>query len=245
MVFTTTGDFFIYLALVITSLRFSRPRALDILDQTLGAFRLGWRPVVAVMFPFGMAFGFNFDSLLAIIGGRFFAGGAIAPSVIRQAGPLVVAMILTAVVGAAVAADLGARKVRDEIDAMRVMGVNPYPRLVIPRILGTAIASPFLYFMGVAAAIIGGFILLVVVRSSNAGSFITGMKTLVQVRDVTIAASKSVLFGTITGAMACFFGLRATGGPTGVASRVRTSIIATVSIVFVVDYAITSLVYVQ
>ncbi len=167
MVFTTTGDFFIYLALVITSLRFSRPRALDILDQTLGAFRLGWRPVVAVMFPFGMAFGFNFDSLLAIIGGRFFAGGAIAPSVIRQAGPLVVAMILTAVVGAAVAADLGARKVRDEIDAMRVMGVNPYPRLVIPRILGTAIASPFLYFMGVAAAIIGGFILLVVVRSSG------------------------------------------------------------------------------
>lgn len=237
------GNFVLFLGELVTSLRMGRPRFSDFLDNSLACLRLGWRPVVAVCAPFGMAFAFNFDSLLGVIGARAFAGGAIAPSVIRQAGPLVAATIVSAVVGAAFCADLGARTVRDEIAGMQVMGVNPVPRLVIPRVLATAAMTPVLFLFATAAVMLGGFVLLVLFRSTNAGIFIDGMQRLVKVEDIVLALVKSSIHGFIVGVCACYWGLRAQGGPAGVAVAVRKAIISSIIIVFCVDFMMTTVFY--
>jgi phospholipid/cholesterol/gamma-HCH transport system permease protein len=245
MIVNGTGSFFLFMWQVVTSLRFSPPRFSDILEQTLAALRLGWRPIVATTFPFGMAFAFNFDSLLGVIGARPFAGGAVAPSVIRQAGSLVSAMTLTAVVGAAFCADLGARKVRDEVAAHEVMSVNPLPRLVIPRMVALTFITPIMYFFASASAVMGGFILLVLVRGANAGLFLNGMQTLVQPADIYFSVIKAVIFGLEVGALACYFGFQATGGPSGVATKVRSMIITSTVVVFITDFALTTAFYAQ
>lgn len=239
----TVGHFVVFVSELFTSLRMGRPRFTDLLENSIACLRLGWRPVVAVCAPFGMAFAFNFDSLLGVIGARAFAGGAIAPSVIRQAGPLVTATIMAAVVGAAFCADLGARTVRDEIAGMQVMGVNPIPRLVFPRVVATAVMAPILFLFATAAVIIGGFVLLVMFRSANAGIFIDGMQRLVEVRDIFLALFKTGLHGFTIGVCACYWGLRAQGGPAGVAIAVRKSIISSIIIVFCVDFMLTTLFY--
>jgi len=239
----TVGSMVLFVGGMFSSLRMGRPRLQDVLDNSLAGLRLGWRPIVAVCAPFGMAFGFNFDSLLGVIGARAFAGGAVTPAVIRQAGPLVAALIVSTVVGSAFCADLGARTVRDEIAGMQVMSVNPLPRLVIPRVLATAIITPILFFFAAAALIIGGFVILVLFRNAHAGLFIDGMQRLVDVDDIMRSTLKALLHGAVVGVCACYWGMRAEGGPAGVAVAVRRSIIWSIVIVFTLDFMLTSIWY--
>lgn len=245
MVLTAVGDFMLFIYRLGAALTISRPRLQDVLDDVLAALRLGWRPIVAICIPFGMAFGFSFDSILGIIGARPFAGPSIGPAVIRQAGPLVASLVLSTVVGSAFCADLGARATRDEIAASEVMAVNPISRLVIPRVFATMIAAPIFYLFASAAVIFGGFVLLIFVRGSNAGTFIEGLQALTEVRDIMLSVSKSIIFGWIVGLSASYFGLKAEGGPAGVASKVRLSIMFSVTVTFLVDLAWTSLFYVE
>ncbi len=238
-----SGDYILFTYRTFASLRYSLPSIEDIVENILLALRLAWRPTAATSVPFGMAFAFNFDNLLGVIGAQSFAGGAIGPATIRVQGPLIAALVMAAVVGAAFCADLGARKTHDELDAFSVMGVNPMPRLVIPRVIGTAVAMPVMFFFNCAAFILGAYLLLIIFRHNNAGAFIDGFKNLTQVSDIVVSTGKSVLYGAVVGLTACFFGFNAEGGPAGVARNVRSSIIASLTIVFVMEYAITSLLY--
>ncbi len=225
----------------ITALRYSQPKIADIIENTLAALRLAWRPTIAISIPFGMAFAFNFDSTLALIGAQSFAGGSIGPSTLIVQGPLLAALVTAGVVGAAFAADLGARKVRDEIAGMEVISVNPLPRLVIPRVIACTVSVPVMYILGSAAFLLGGYVLLVVFRGSNAGVFLNGFQTLIKVQDVYLSLAKSATFGLLVGVTACYFGFQAEGGPSGVASKVRKSIIAGLVLVFLAQFAFESL----
>lgn len=237
------GTFVIYVGRLCAAVIYPRPRLADILEQSLAALRLGWRPIVAVNIPFGMAFSLNFESLLGVVGARSIAGGALVPAVVRQGGPLVAAMISAAAVGAAFCADLGARTVRDEVAAHEVMGVDPVARLAVPKVLACVAVVPILTFFAIASSLAGGYFLIVVLRGGNAGQFMNGIDTLLRLRDVLFAAIQAFLFGLLIGLSATYFGLRASGGPTGVARQVQLSIITSFVACFASGYLLTSLFY--
>ncbi len=237
------GTFVLFVGRLVSSTFWPRPRLADILEQTLAALRLGWRPIVAVNIPFGMAFSLNFESLLGVVGARSIAGGALVPAVVRQGGPLIAAIIAAAAVGSAFCADLGARTVRDEVAAHEVMGVDPVARLAVPKVVACLVAVPILTFFAVASSLAGGYFLIVVLRGGNAGQFMNGIDTILRLQDVVFAVVQALVFGLVVGLSATYFGLRAKGGPTGVARQVQLSIIASFVACFASGYLLTSLFY--
>lgn len=235
------GDMVAFVGRTIYSVRLTRPRVGDVLDQTLLALRLGWRPVLAFMMPVGMAFAFNLENALGIFGLRTFAGGSISPLVVKAIGAPFVAIIMAAVVGAAFAADVGARKIHDELDASSVMGVSSLARLAVPKIVAMVLVSPVLLMLGLAAALVGGYALLVVLRGANAGIFIETFVVLTKTGDLAQAIGKIFVISVVIGLAACYFGYQAEGGPAGVAKRVRQSIIFSIVATFFLDYVMSSI----
>ncbi len=98
-------------------------------------------PTFLVAIPIGVIVSIQVSNIAGQIGATSFSGAATGLGVIRQGAPLVTSLLLAGAVGSAIAADLGSRTIRDEIDAMRVMGVNPVQRLISPRLLATMVVS--------------------------------------------------------------------------------------------------------
>ena len=101
-------------------------------------------PTILVAVPFGVIISIQVGSLAAQVGATSFLGAANGLGVIRQGAPIVTALLLAGAVGSAIASDLGARKIRDELDALEAMGLSTVRRLVAPRILATMVIAVLL-----------------------------------------------------------------------------------------------------
>ncbi len=237
------GDFVLFLGGLIGCLRIGRPRGLDVLAALYQVLEIGWRPVVIVAVPFGMVFALNFDSLLGLVGARSQAGAGLVPAVVRETGPLLAAVVASATVGAAFCADLGARKIRDELDASQVMAVDPRSRIYVPRIVACTLGVPILAVFGTMAALIGGWALIVLLRAGDGGLYLAGFEVALRSNDVFILLLKSALNGMLIGIAACYFGSHAKGGPSGVASATRTAIISGFAVTFLADFVLNQIFY--
>ena len=109
-------------------------------------------------------------------------------------------------------ADLGSRTIREEIDAMEVLGINPVQRLVTPRMLASGLVAFLLNSLVVIIGILGGYVFSVFVQDVNPGAFAAGITLLTGVPEVIISCVKAALFGLIAGLVACYRGLSITGG---------------------------------
>src|ERR1041384_463018 len=98
-------------------------------------------PTSLVSIPFGAVIALQLGSLTKQIGAQSFTGAASALAIIQQASPLITALLVAGAGGSAMCADIGARKIRDEIDALEVMGVSATQRLVVPRVLGAMVVA--------------------------------------------------------------------------------------------------------
>lgn len=112
----------------------------------------------------------------------------------------------------AMCADLGSRTIREEIDAMEVLGINPVQRLVTPRMLASGLVALLLNSLVVIIGIVGGYVFSVFVQHVNPGAFAAGITLLTGVPEVIISCVKAALFGLIAGLVACYRGLMISGG---------------------------------
>ncbi|WP_082898096.1 MlaE family ABC transporter permease [Rhodococcus sp. EPR-157] len=199
-------------------------------------------PAVLVSIPFGIIVSVQVGSLTDQIGATSIAGAAGGLGVIRQGAPIVAALLLGGAAGAAVAADLGARTIREEIDAMRTMGIDPVRRLVVPRLAAFIVIAPLLcvliIFMGLAA----GYAINIGFQSGTPGSYISSFASFASVGDLIVALAKAEIFGIIVVVVACDRGLNAMHGPRGVANAVNAAVVLGVVSAFAVNVVITQLV---
>ena len=107
----------------------------------------------------------------------------------------------------AMCADLGSRTIREEIDAMEVLGINPVQRLVTPRMLASGLVALLLNSLVVIIGILGGYMFSVFIQDVNPGAFAAGITLLTGVPEVIISCVKAALFGLIAGLVACYRGL--------------------------------------
>jgi phospholipid/cholesterol/gamma-HCH transport system permease protein len=196
-------------------------------------------PALLVSIPFGVIVAVQVGSFIQQVGASSVSGAAGGLGVIRQGAPVVAALLLGGAAGSAVATDLGARTIREEVDALRVMGINPVQRLVTPRLAAIVIVAPvlcsFIIFMGLAA----GYAINVGFQSGTPGSYIASFASFASVSDVAVAVLKTGLFGVIVILVACQRGLEAKGGARGVADAVNASVVIGVIAVFVLNLVIT------
>lgn len=199
-------------------------------------------PALLVSIPFGVIVAVQVGSLITQVGATSISGAAGGLGVIRQGAPIVAALLLGGAAGSAVTTDLGARTIREEVDALKVMGINPVQRLVTPRLAAILLVTPvlcfFIIFMGLAA----GYLINVGFQSGTPGSYIASFASFASVADVVVALLKTWLFGVVVILVACQRGLEAQGGARGVADAVNAAVVIGVVAVFVLNVVITQLV---
>jgi phospholipid/cholesterol/gamma-HCH transport system permease protein len=197
-------------------------------------------PTSLVAIPFGAVIALQLGSLSTQIGAQSFVGAASVLAIVREASPIVCALLIAGAGGSAICADLGSRKIRDEIDAMEVLGISPIQRLVVPRVLGCMLVSVALNGLVCVVGVAGGYFFNVVLQGGTPGAYLASFSALAQLPDLYAGEIKALIFGVIAGVVASYKGLNAGGGPKGVGDAVNQSVVITFLLLFIVNFVITA-----
>ncbi|WP_189057127.1 MlaE family ABC transporter permease [Longimycelium tulufanense] len=198
-------------------------------------------PTALVAIPFGAVIALQLGSLTRQIGAQSFTGAASVLAVIQQASPIVTALLIAGAGGSTVCADLGSRKIRDEIDAMEVLGISPIQRLVVPRVLAAMVVALLLNGMVSVVGVLGGYFFNVIMQGGTPGAYLASFSALAQLPDLWISELKAVVFGFLAGVVAAYRGLNPAGGPKGVGDAVNQSVVITFLLLFFVNFVLTAL----
>ncbi|MEA2447136.1 MAG: phospholipid/cholesterol/gamma-HCH transport system permease protein [Actinomycetota bacterium] len=229
---------------------------------TLEAFRIMWKPpypwrefirqswfiasvsmipAVLVSIAFGATIALQVGNIARQLGAESQTGAAMVLAVVREAAPIVAALLIAGAGGSAMCADIGSRKIREEIDAMEVLGVNPIATLVVPRIWAAVFIAILLDGFVSVAGIAGGYFFNVVIQGGTSGAYLASFSLLAQVGDLVVALIKAGIFGLVAAMVAVYFGFYAKGGPKGVGDAVNRAVVVTFMLVFFVNFILTSL----
>jgi phospholipid/cholesterol/gamma-HCH transport system permease protein len=197
-------------------------------------------PTALVAIPFGAVIALQLGSLARQIGAQSFIGAASVLAIVREASPIVCALLIAGAGGSAICADLGSRKIRDEIDAMEVLGISPVQRLVVPRVLACTLVAVALNGLVCVVGTAGGYFFNVVLQGGTPGAYLASFSALAQLPDLYAGELKAFIFGIIAAVVASYKGLNAGGGPKGVGDAVNQSVVITFLLLFFVNFVITA-----
>lgn len=198
-------------------------------------------PTALVAIPFGAVIALQLGSLVKQIGAQSFTGAASALAIVQQASPLITALLVAGAGGSAVCADIGARQIREEIDAMRVLGVDPIQRLVVPRVLAAMVVSVLLNGLVSVVGVLGGYFFNVVLQGGTPGVYLASFNALAQLPDLWISEFKALLYGFVAGVVAAYRGLNPSGGPKGVGDAVNQAVVITFLLLFLINVVLTAI----
>ncbi|MAY98894.1 ABC transporter permease [Nocardioides sp. REDSEA-S30_B4] len=201
-------------------------------------------PTALVAIPFGAVIALQVGGLIKQFGAQSFTGSASVLAVVQQAAPIATALLIAGAGGSAIAADLGARKIREELDAMMVLGIDPIQRLVVPRVLAAMLVAVFLNGLVSVVGVAGGYVFNVVLQDGTPGAYIASFTALAQLPDLWVGLVKATIFGLIAAVVAAYKGMNAAGGPKGVGDAVNESVVITFVLLFIVNFVI-SAIYLQ
>src|SRR6201995_486640 len=171
----------------------------EFLSQSWFVARVSIVPTLMLTIPYTVLLTFTFNILLTEFGAADFSGTGAALGTVRQIGPIVTVLVVAGAGATAMCADLGARTIREELDALRVMGVNPIQALVVPRVLAATVVATLLSSVVILVGLIGIFVFLVYIQHVTPGSFVGSLTLLTYAVDVVISFIKSALFGLAAG----------------------------------------------
>ena len=205
----------------------------------IGFFSL---PVVGLTAIFtGAALGLN----IYTGGGRFNAEQLmpqiVALGITRELGPVLAALMLAGRVSAAIAAEIGAMRATEQIDAMRTLSTDPFRYLVAPRLLAAVLVLPLLTVVADTLGVAGGWLVAVRVLDFNPTTYIRNTATFLQAWDVGSGLIKAAVFGFIVALMGCYHGYKASGGARGVGRATTHAVVSAAVLIFAADYLLTSL----
>jgi phospholipid/cholesterol/gamma-HCH transport system permease protein len=210
---------------MVAALRPPYPFGSEFTSQFLFALRLCWVPLLVstVAVTFG-APGLQAANLLTIFGTLDRLGGFFVLATIREFAPLVCAIVVAGVAGTAITADLGARKIREELDALQVLGVDPVKNLVVPRFLALMLITGLFDAFAIVFGITGG-VLATLVNDAPLGPFWATFFTNASVTDLWGSVLKCTMYGAIVAIVCCYKGMTASGGPEGVGRAVNQAVV--------------------
>ncbi|KKO17947.1 MAG: ABC transporter permease [Candidatus Brocadia sp.] len=178
---------------------------------------------------------------LRMYGAEIYVGSVVSLSLVRELGPVMASIMVGARVGSGIAAEIGAMQVTEQIDAMRALGASPVKKLVSPKILAGMITLPLLTVTADIVGIFGGMIVALYELEIDRTFYIDSVLTTITISDLLSGIGKTVIFGVLVSVIGCYFGLRTTGGTTGV-GRSTTVTVVTISILILIsDFFLTKL----
>jgi phospholipid/cholesterol/gamma-HCH transport system permease protein len=149
-------------------------------------------------------------------------------------------MVVAGVMGTAITADLGARRIRDEIDAMEVLGVDSVRTLVLPRVIATTLMTAVLDIMALVVGLASGWVAAGPIFGANYAAYYGSLFDLLNTVDMWGSVLKTTLYGLITSVVCCYMGLNAKGGPIGVGKAVNQAVVIAFAGVWVINFVFTT-----
>jgi len=178
-------------------------------------------------------------------GGRFNAEQVmpqiVALGITRELGPVLASLMLAGRVSAAIAAEIGAMRATEQIDAMRTLSTDPFRYLVAPRLLAAVLVLPLLTLVADTLGVAGGWLVAVRVLDFNPTTYIRNTATFLTAWDVGSGLIKAAVFGFIVALMGCYHGYKASGGAHGVGRATTHAVVSAAVLIFAADYLLTSL----
>jgi phospholipid/cholesterol/gamma-HCH transport system permease protein len=234
------GDIMILTGKTISSaLRPPYPYGGEFVSQFLFTLRLCWFPLLisTVAICYG-APGLQAANFLTLFGALDRLGGIFVLAAIREIGPLITAIVLAGVAGTAITADLGARKVREELDALQVLGVDTVKNLVVPRFLALMLVTGLFNIYSVLFGLFGG-LLAEITSGEPLGPFWNTLFANSSTTDLWGSVLKTTVFGAIIAIVCCYKGMTASGGAEGVGRAVNQAVVTAFLGIGVFNYAFT------
>ena len=189
----------------------------------------------------GMVLALQTAYALSDFGGKMFVGTIVSLSLVRELAPVMMSLMVGGRVGAGISAELGTMKVTEQIDALRALATSPVRKLVVPRVLACTLMFPLLTIVAIALGIFGGLVIAVSNLHLDANYYLRSVIEAVHYNDLASGIGKTFFFGFGIALIACYNGLRTTGGADGV-GRATTQTVVTSSItVLIMDFFLTKL----
>jgi phospholipid/cholesterol/gamma-HCH transport system permease protein len=218
-----------------------RPFALrEFFVQSWFVARVSLLPTLMLAIPYTVLVVFTFNILLLEFGAADFCGTTAAFATVTQVGPIVTVLVVAGAGATAMCADLGARTIREELDALKVMGINPVQALVVPRVLAATLVAVLLSSVVITVGLAGGFFFSVFVQHVTPGAYVAGMTVLTRLPDMILAIIKAALFGLAAALIACYKGISVGGGPAGVGNAVNETVVYTFVALFAINIIATA-----
>ena len=170
-------------------------------------------------------------------------GPMVALSLIRELGPVFAALMVTARAGSAMTAEIGIMRITEQIDAIELMGLNPFQYLVIPKFLGGIVALPLLTAIFDVVGIFGGYLVGGNLLGVSKGTYFGEMANHVDMEEILSGIYKSLSFGVLITWVCCYKGYHAGFGAEGVSKATTEAVVLSSVLILVWDYFMTSLLY--
>ena len=203
--------------------------------------RVSFLPTIAVSIPLTVLLIFTLNILLREFGAADVSGAGAAIGAVTQLGPLTTVLVVAGAGSTAICADLGARTIREEIDAMEVLGIDPIHRLVVPRVVAATLVATLLNGLVITVGLVGGYIFGVYLQNVSGGAYLASLTLITGLPEVLIATIKAATFGLLAGLVGCYRGLTVGGGSKGLGTAVNETVVLCVVALYAVNVILTTI----
>ena len=201
-------------------------------------------PIISLTLLFaGAVMTLQITDVLITYGAQSTVGGLMAVAMGRELGPILVGVVLAGRVGAAITAEIGTMKVTEQIDALRVMAVDPVGYLVVPRVVACMIMVPILAFYGVVIGIAGGYFVATVIKGLAPSTYLDSIQMFSTISDFTLGLVKSSVFGAVIALVGAYKGMETKMGAEAVGFSTTSSVVTSIILVFVLNYFLSTLLF--
>ncbi len=193
-------------------------------------------PIIALIaFLIGLILALQSAAQLRQFGANIYVADLVAVAMISEMGPLITAIMVAGRSGSAIAAEIATMQVSEEIDALKVMGIDPIPYLVVPKLYSSIITLPLLTIFANLIGILGGLLIGITYLDLDVISFYNEVMTVIRYKEILTSLIKSLCFAVIIVITAAFFGFRAKGGAEDVGRATTTSVVVSIFMVIAID----------
>jgi len=200
-------------------------------------------PLLIILVTSGAVMAVQAANIFQIVRADGLLGGLIGVFTFRELGPVVAAVLIGAQGGSFVATELGAMRVKEEFDALDLMAVDPARYAAVPRFAGFVIAAPLLGMMANIAGLGGGYLAAMATSDIVSGTFWTSVYETMRPLDLAAGIVKSIVFATIIGHLACFYGYHVRGGAVEVGQAANRAVVLALIGVLAANYVVSSLLF--
>ncbi|MBD3321390.1 MAG: ABC transporter permease [Chitinivibrionales bacterium] len=198
--------------------------------------------VVIVSVFIGMALSLQIITELSVMGLKMYTGQIIGTAIISEIGPVIIAIVYAGRVGSGTASELGSMKLNRQVDALRVYGVDPVKKLVIPRVIGGVVVLPALTFIGDVASLSGGAYIAVFIHDQSPSVYWNQVRAILHPRWILPGGIKPLVFGLFIALISCYTGIAATGGSQGLQRATTRAFVNSVIMIIILDFVVTRMI---